>query len=129
MHAAGVEAWHATRPQAVNGGAPTYFGAPLPFSLETLLAVEFVAMAGAESYRGAQEDPEKRKYPGGAFDPMGVYNDEHFKCSPCLCCCCRFQCAWSVLRRLEVGFTANFLCRSNLFDVPLQVCQRATWTS
>lgn len=33
---------------------------------------EFVAMAGAESYRGAQEDPEKRKYPGGAFDPMGA---------------------------------------------------------
>lgn len=29
-------------------------------------------MAGAESYRGAQEDPEKRKYPGGAFDPMGA---------------------------------------------------------
>lgn len=64
--------WWSAPLWAVNGGEPTYFGAPLPFSLETLLAVEFVAMAGAESYRGAQQEAEKRKYPGGAFDPMGL---------------------------------------------------------
>ena len=29
-------------------------------------------MAGAESYRGAESDPEKRRYPGGPFDPMGL---------------------------------------------------------
>jgi hypothetical protein len=29
-------------------------------------------MAGVESLRGSQEDPEKRKYPGGAFDPAGL---------------------------------------------------------
>jgi len=57
---------------AVNGGVPTYFGVEVPFSLETLLAVEFVAMAGVETLRGSQEDREKRKYPGGAFDPAGL---------------------------------------------------------
>lgn len=56
----------------MNGGSPTWFGVQVPFSLETLLAIEFVAMAGAESLRGAQEDPEKRKYPGGPFDPAGL---------------------------------------------------------
>lgn len=45
---------------------------PVPFNLETLLAIEFVAMAGAESLRGSQEDPEQRKYPGGPFDPAGL---------------------------------------------------------
>ena len=50
--------------QAVNGGSPSYLGAPLPFSLETLLAIELVAMAGAESLRGSQEEAIKRKYPG-----------------------------------------------------------------
>ena len=40
-------------------------------SLGTLTAVEFALMAGAESMRGAA-DAEKRVYPGGAFDPMGM---------------------------------------------------------
>ena len=51
----------------MNGGSPSYLGAPLPFSLETLLAVELVAMAGAESLRGSQEEAVKRKYPGKSF--------------------------------------------------------------
>jgi light-harvesting complex I chlorophyll a/b binding protein 1 len=56
---------------AVNGGTPTYLGIPVPFNLTTLLAIEFVAMAGAEVQRGATQEAEKRKYPGGAFDPFG----------------------------------------------------------
>jgi light-harvesting complex I chlorophyll a/b binding protein 1 len=68
----GLGDWYSAPLPAINGEPLTYFGVPVPFSLETLLAIEFVAMAGAESYRGAQEDPEKRKYPGGAFDPMGL---------------------------------------------------------
>eukprot|EP00208_Stichococcus_sp_RCC1054_P004608 CAMPEP_0206135618 /NCGR_PEP_ID=MMETSP1473-20131121/889_1 /ASSEMBLY_ACC=CAM_ASM_001109 /TAXON_ID=1461547 /ORGANISM="Stichococcus sp, Strain RCC1054" /LENGTH=227 /DNA_ID=CAMNT_0053527593 /DNA_START=97 /DNA_END=780 /DNA_ORIENTATION=+ len=64
--------WYNAPLWAVNGGSPTWFGVQVPFSLETLLAIEFVAMAGAESLRGAQEDPEKRKYPGGPFDPAGL---------------------------------------------------------
>ena len=43
----------------------------MPFDLGTLAAIEFAAMAGVESFRGAAE-PEKRVYPGGAFDPMGM---------------------------------------------------------
>jgi len=44
----------------------------VPFDLNTLLAVEFVAMAAAESRRGDESDASKRIYPGGAFDPMGM---------------------------------------------------------
>lgn len=36
---------------------------------------EFVAIAGAEAQRQAEPDPEKRKYPGGAFDPLGFSKD------------------------------------------------------
>jgi len=43
----------------------------IPFSLGTLAAIEFVAMAGVEIQRG-NADAEKRIYPGGAFDPMGM---------------------------------------------------------
>ena len=35
-------------------------------------AQEFVAIAGAEAQRQAEPDAEKRKYPGGAFDPFGL---------------------------------------------------------
>lgn len=36
---------------------------------------EVVALAGAEAQRNAEPDPEKRKYPGGAFDPVGLSKD------------------------------------------------------
>ena len=42
---------------------------------------EFVAIAGAEAQRQAEPDPEKRKYPGGAFDPLGLSKDS--KVRPC----------------------------------------------
>ena len=32
---------------------------------------EFVAIAGSEALRNGESDPEKRIYPGGAFDPLG----------------------------------------------------------
>ena len=38
-------------------------------------AQEFVAIAGAEAQRQAEPDSEKRKYPGGAFDPLGLSKD------------------------------------------------------
>lgn len=39
------------------------------------LMQEFVAIAGAEAQRNAEPDAEKRKYPGGAFDPLGFSKD------------------------------------------------------
>ena len=34
-----------------------------------------MAIAGAEAQRNAEPDAEKRKYPGGAFDPLGFSKD------------------------------------------------------
>jgi len=63
--------WYSAPLPLVQGGHATYFGAEVPFDLGTLAAIEFAAMAGVESFRGNAE-PEKRIYPGGAFDPMGM---------------------------------------------------------
>lgn len=40
-----------------------------------MLAQEFVAIAGSEALRNNEPDAEKRKYPGGAFDPLGFTKD------------------------------------------------------
>jgi hypothetical protein len=50
---------------------------------------EFVAIAGAEAQRNAEPDPEKRKYPGGAFDPLGFSKDS--KVGRCRCLIWRLQ--------------------------------------
>eukprot|EP01023_Acetabularia_acetabulum_P067750 TRINITY_DN9424_c0_g1_i3.p2 TRINITY_DN9424_c0_g1~~TRINITY_DN9424_c0_g1_i3.p2 ORF type:complete len:234 (+),score=74.45 TRINITY_DN9424_c0_g1_i3:141-842(+) len=63
--------WFDAPTWAVTGGKATYLGIEIPFSLGFLIAFEVIAMAGAETLRGSQEDPEKRVYPGGAFDPAG----------------------------------------------------------
>ncbi len=75
---AGYGNWYDAPLPLVQGGSATYFGASVPFDLGTLAAIEFAAMAGAESFRG-QAEAEKRVYPGGAFDPMGMV-------SPACCC-------------------------------------------
>ena len=69
--AAGYGNWYDAPLPLVQGGQATYFGATVPFTLGTLTAIEFALMAGVESLRGAA-DAEKRVYPGGAFDPMGM---------------------------------------------------------
>ncbi|PSC71068.1 light-harvesting of photosystem I [Micractinium conductrix] len=63
--------WYDAPLPLVQGGNATYFGATVPFDLGTLAGVEFALMAGAESFRGAAET-DKRVYPGGAFDPVGM---------------------------------------------------------
>jgi light-harvesting complex I chlorophyll a/b binding protein 1 len=39
------------------------------------LAIEFLAIAFVEHQRSMEKDPEKKKYPGGAFDPLGYSKD------------------------------------------------------
>jgi light-harvesting complex I chlorophyll a/b binding protein 1 len=70
VEALGFGNWYDAPLWAINGGNATWFGVNVPFDLNTLLAIEFVAMAAAESRRGDEPDAEKRTYPGGAFDPL-----------------------------------------------------------
>jgi len=67
--------WYSAPLPLLEGGHSQYMGAEVPFDLGTLLAIEFAAMAGVESLRGGA-DAEKRIYPGGSFDPMGMASDE-----------------------------------------------------
>ena len=57
---------------AIPGGQATYLGQPVPWgTLPTILVIEFLAIAFVEHQRSMEKDPEKKKYPGGAFDPLG----------------------------------------------------------
>lgn len=55
--------WVSAQSKFAQTGHETYFGAEVPFNLATVVGVNFVAMAGAESFRG-NADAEKRIYPG-----------------------------------------------------------------
>lgn len=50
----------------------SYFGFNLPFSLTQLIWIEVILVGGAELYRNSELNPEKRLYPGGPFDPLGL---------------------------------------------------------
>jgi light-harvesting complex I chlorophyll a/b binding protein 1 len=61
---------------ATPGGQATYLGQPVPWgTLPIILAIEFVAIAFVEHQRSMEKDTEKKKYPGGAFDPLGYSKD------------------------------------------------------
>ncbi|KAL6328219.1 hypothetical protein AAG906_034362 [Vitis piasezkii] len=61
---------------AIPGGQATYLGNPVPWgNLPTILAIEFLAIAFVEHQRSMEKDTEKKKYPGGAFDPLGYSKD------------------------------------------------------
>ncbi|KVI04990.1 Chlorophyll A-B binding protein [Cynara cardunculus var. scolymus] len=61
---------------ALPGGQATYLGNPVPWgTLPTILAIEFISIAFVEHQRSMEKDPEKKKYPGGAFDPLGYSKD------------------------------------------------------
>ena len=60
--------------QHVTRSSPSGLSAGMPPHVRGA-AQEFVAVAGAEAQRQAEPNPEKRKYPGGAFDPLGLSKD------------------------------------------------------
>ncbi|CAL1374050.1 unnamed protein product [Linum trigynum] len=61
---------------AVPGGQASYLGQPVPWgTLPTILVIEFLSIAFVEHQRSMEKDPEKKKYPGGAFDPLGFSKD------------------------------------------------------
>merc|ERR1712167_261770 len=49
-----------------------YLDFELPFSISQLCWIEAFAVGGAELYRNGELDTEKRIYPGGFFDPLGL---------------------------------------------------------
>ena len=51
-------------------------GNPVPWeTLPTILVIEFLSIAFVEHQCSMEKDPEKRKYPSGAFDPSGYSKD------------------------------------------------------
>uniref|UniRef100_A0A0F7H081 Chlorophyll a-b binding protein, chloroplastic n=1 Tax=Goodyera fumata TaxID=1390594 RepID=A0A0F7H081_9ASPA len=60
----------------VPGGQATYLGVPVPWgTLPTILIIEFLAISFVEHQRSMEKDIERKKYPGGAFDPLGFSKD------------------------------------------------------
>uniref|UniRef100_A0A6V3QTL7 Chlorophyll a-b binding protein, chloroplastic n=1 Tax=Lotharella globosa TaxID=91324 RepID=A0A6V3QTL7_9EUKA len=52
-----------------------YLNFNLPFTISQLTLLEVLLVGGAEIYRNTETDLEKRLYPGGAFDPLGLADD------------------------------------------------------
>jgi len=57
---------------AVELEKASYLGLSLPFSATALAYINPILIGGAELYRNSETDPEKRCYPGGVFDPLGL---------------------------------------------------------
>ncbi|KAJ9175884.1 hypothetical protein P3X46_014390 [Hevea brasiliensis] len=71
-------AWQdAGKVELVEGSS--YLGQPLPFNLTTLIWIEVLVIGYIEFQRNAELDPEKRLYPGGYFDPLGLASDPEKK--------------------------------------------------
>lgn len=56
-----------------------YFNFPLPFSITQLVWIEVILVGGAEIYRNREQDTERRCYPGGYFDPLGLASGDETK--------------------------------------------------
>ena len=59
-----------------GSGVPSYFGADVPFfGFANIVGFQVVLMTIVEAFRNEESDPEKRLYPGGSFDPLGLAKD------------------------------------------------------
>lgn len=56
--------------EATQGAS--YWGTKLPFTGTQLVWFEVLSMGFVEIFRNTELNPEKRCYPGGAFDPLGL---------------------------------------------------------
>ncbi|XP_031487226.1 chlorophyll a-b binding protein CP29.2, chloroplastic-like [Nymphaea colorata] len=73
----GVTWQDAGKVELVEGSS--YLGLPLPFSISTLIWIEVLVIGYIEFQRNGELDPEKRIYPGGPFDPLGLASDPEKK--------------------------------------------------
>jgi light-harvesting complex II chlorophyll a/b binding protein 4 len=53
----------------------SYWGLNLPFSITALVIIEVLIIGYVEFARNAELNTEKRLYPGGYFDPLGLASD------------------------------------------------------
>jgi len=53
-----------------------YLGFNLPFDVKTLAIIEVLLVGYIEAARNSELDREKRCYPGGPFDPLGLSSDQ-----------------------------------------------------
>lgn len=56
-----------------------YAGLELPWSINQVIYINVILMAGVEIFRNSELDLEKRLYPGGAFDPFGFASGDEEK--------------------------------------------------
>uniref|UniRef100_UPI0027293F4F Chlorophyll a b binding CP29 n=1 Tax=Chlorella ohadii TaxID=2649997 RepID=UPI0027293F4F len=68
------DSWVAAQTLVYN--QPQYAGIDLPFDIYTLAVLNSVLMGGVELFRNSELDPERRCYPGGAFDPLNLASDD-----------------------------------------------------
>uniref|UniRef100_A0A0C9RWV6 Chlorophyll a-b binding protein, chloroplastic n=1 Tax=Wollemia nobilis TaxID=56998 RepID=A0A0C9RWV6_9CONI len=73
----GVSWQDAGKVELVEGSS--YLGQPLPFDMTALIWIEALLVGYIEFARNAELDPEKRLYPGGNFDPLGLASDPEKK--------------------------------------------------
>lgn len=67
--------WVEAQAWVTSGGNATWFGITNPLDIATLVGIQFIGFAIAEGKRNEETDPVKRRYPGGAFDPLGFSKD------------------------------------------------------
>jgi light-harvesting complex II chlorophyll a/b binding protein 4 len=63
-------AWQDAGKVELDGAS--YLGLGLPFTVTQLTIIEVILVGGAEIYRNTEQNIQKRQYPGGVFDPLGL---------------------------------------------------------